>query len=407
MLRYLFSIVALAATLAAQTKKGVEKTMEDTQALERRAKTAAQAQNSFGLKMAADLAADHPHKNVFISPLSVYLALAMAETGSAGGTRNAMRRAMAVPETLGDDAFHESAAALSRVLRTRREVELSIANALWSDPSFPLAPAYVKRCAELFEAEATALEFRKPGAADIINHWVKQKTKDKIQEIVSQQQVEASKAILTNAVYFKGGWLDKFSKEATHDGPFHLAGGGVKQVPLMHQTGLRHAYFSGDGFEAASLQYGHSGVRLYAILPAPGRSPEQALAAISVEQLTRGYNPAELELKLPRFTLDYSASLKSELSRMGMSIAFKYPGAEFAPLGSPLFYLGEVLHKTRLEIDEEGTVAAAVTAIIAPVGAAMPQRVEKKVLIFDRPFALLLVDDSTGAILFAGVVYEP
>jgi serpin B len=92
---------------------------------------------------------------------------------------------------------------------------------------------------------------------------------------------------------------------------------------------------------------------------------------------------------------------------MGMAIAFKFPGAEFAPLGSPLFHLGEVFHKTRLEIDEEGTVAAAVTAITVPVGAAMPQRAEKKVLIFDRPFALLLVDDSTGAILFAGVVYEP
>ena len=398
--------IATLPWIAGQTKKGGTQ-MKDTQALEQLAKSAAQSQNSFGLKLMADLAAEHPRKNVFISPLSIYLALAMAETGSAGKTRSAMRHTMAVPGALSEDAFHESAAALSHVLRTRRDVELAIANALWSDPSLPLAPAYVQRCRELFEAEATTIEFLKPDAADIINNWVKQKTKAKISEIVAKQQVAASKAILTNAVYFKARWLDTFSKDATKDGVFHLANGGEKKVPLMHQAGLRGAYRSGDGFEAAELRYGHSGMGLFAILPAQGKSPEEALTKISVDALIHGYQPVELELKLPRFTLDFGASLKPGLSRMDMSIAFKFPGAEFAPLGSPLFFLGDVIHKTRLEIDEEGTVAAAVTAIFAPVGAAAPQRLEKRVLIFDRPFALLLVDHSTGAILFAGVVYEP
>jgi serpin B len=125
-----------------------------------------------------------------------------------------------------------------------------------------------------------------------------------------------------------------------------------------------------------------------------------------IEKLIHGHQPFRLELHLPRFTLDSSDSLKESLGQMGMGIAFQFPGAEFAPLGSPLFFVGDVLHKTRLEIDEEGTVAAAVTAIVAPAGAA-PGRVELKTLVFDRPFALLLCDTTTGVILFAGVVYEP
>jgi serine protease inhibitor len=156
-----------------QNKKGVAQNMEEIQSLEQQARPAAQAQNAFGLRLMAALAAEKPHANVFISPLSIYLALAMAETGSAGGTRSAMRRTMAVPGALDEPDFHASTSALSHVLRTRRDIELSIANALWSDPSFPLSPAYVKQCRELFEADATTLEFQKPGAADIINAWVK------------------------------------------------------------------------------------------------------------------------------------------------------------------------------------------------------------------------------------------
>jgi serpin B len=145
---------------------------------------------------------------------------------------------------------------------------------------------------------------------------------------------------------------------------------------------------------------------LCAILPAPGKSPEEVLAKLSIEKLLRGNEPFDLELHLPRFTLGFSAGLKEPLGQMGMGIAFQSPGAEFAPLGSPLFYIGDVLHKTRLEVDEEGTVAAAATGI-AMHASAMRRSLEKKTLVFDRPFALLLCDTSSGAILFAGVIYEP
>ena len=380
--------------------------MQGVQALVDKAKIAAEAQNAFGLKLLARVATERRHENVFVSPSSVFLALAMVENGAAGKTRSAMRRTLEVPAGVSEDAMHESAAALSKAFRSHDGIELSIANALWSDRSMPLAAAFVQRCRDLYEADAITLEFRKPGAAEVINNWVKQKTRQKISSIVSPQIVAASKAILTNAVYFQGRWRDPFSKQATQDGTFHLVNGTQKKVPLMWQAGLHGAYRSGDGFEAAVLPYERSGMALCAILPAPGKSPEEALAKVSMEKLIHGYEPFILELRLPKFTLDFSASLKEPLGQMGMGIAFQFPGAEFAPLGSPLFYIGDVLHKTRLEVDEEGTVAAAATAIVVETSAA-PRRVEKKTLVFDRPFALLLCDTSTGAILFAGVVYEP
>jgi serpin B len=174
----------------------------------------------------------------------------------------------------------------------------------------------------------------------------------------------------------------------------------------MHRSWIEDGYRSGEGFEAAALPYENSKMQLYAVLPTPGKSPEQALEKISVEKLRSPAEHNELDLRLPRFTLDFEVGLKDALQRMGMSIAFK-AGADFAPMGSPQFYLGDVLHKTRLEVDEEGTVAAATTAVIAKATAMMQKPAKKRVLVFDRPFALLLCDTETGAILFAGVVYDP
>jgi len=380
--------------------------MRDAQALAGQAKIAAEAQNGFGLRLVAGLAGERRQGNVFVSPSSVFLALAMLENGAEGQTRAAMRRTLEVPAGVSEDATQASASALLTALRSQEGVELSIANALWSDRSLPLAPAFVQRCQDLYEAQAFTLDFRKPGAAEAINDWVNEKTRGKIPSIVTPQIVSVSKAILTNAVYFKGCWRDPFPKQATLEGTFHLADGGQKKVPFMHQGALHGAYRSGDGFEAAVLPYEGSGMALCAILPAPGKSPEQALTKVSIQKLLQNNEPFDLELRLPRFTLGFSASLKPALGQMGMGIAFQDRGAEFAPLGSPLFYIGDVLHKTRLEVDEEGTVAAAATGI-AMHASALRRSLEKKTLVFDRPFALLLCDTTTGAILFAGVIYEP
>jgi serine protease inhibitor len=368
---------------------------------------AAAAQNAFGMAVLADETAHRPGKNVFLSPTSLFLALAMLENGAAGETLAAMRLAMAVPAEMSDAALQESASGLSKELRSREGIDLSIANALWADPGFPLDPVFVRKCRDLYDADAFSFSFVKPEAADIINSWVKRNTRDRIPDIVDPDTVRNSSTILTNAIYFRGTWRNPFEKADTEDGVFHLVDGRQKKVRMMSQRGLGGAYRAGDGFEAAELPYGRSGMVLQAILPSPGTSPERALSRVSMGELTGSPEPVLLDLRLPRFTLDYSTRLKDALSRMGMAVAFRYPGAEFGPLGSPDFFIGQVLHKTRLEIDEQGTVAAAATAIIGMLGCAAPRPMERRVLVFDRPFGLLLCDTASCAILFAGVVYEP
>lgn len=364
-------------------------------------KDASAAMNGMGLKMVAALSARRPKQNVFISPLSIFMALAMTESGAGGATRDAMRQALAVPPGLSDDQLRGSASALMKVLQAERGAELLIANGLWSDSSMPMSQDFVKRCNTFYQADVTSLDFQKPAAANEIEKWVKEKTHGKITGLISPDALLNTRALLTNAVYFHGKWAHQFPKNETAPQSFHLATGGVKKVQMMHQDSLAGAYRQGDGFEAAALDYRGSHIRLYAILPSRGSSPEQALAKISVDKLKASAGHVELDLRMPRFTLDYKEELKDTLSGMGMDAAFQ-SGADFAPMGSPGFFIGGVVHKTRLEVDEEGTTAAAAT------GVAMLASVPRvKTLVFDRPFALLLCDTQTNAVLFAGVVYEP
>jgi serpin B len=155
------------------------------------------------------------------------------------------------------------------------------------------------------------------------------------------------------------------------------------------------------------LSYKNSAMFFYALLPQPGKTPKDVLASLRPERLSDGPTEFDLDLKLPRFTLDFSASLADYFKKMGMDVAFRYPGADFLPMGSKELFISDVIHKTRLEVDEKGTVAAAATAIMMGAGSARRQAPKKKILVFDRPFVVLIGDSQTGAVLFAGVIEDP
>ena len=225
--------------------------------------------------------------------------------------------------------------------------------------------------------------------------------------IVTREAVMAAGVILTNAVYFRGKWKQPFSKSQTESKPFYLAGERSKAVRMMRNSNLSLAYRDGVEFESAELAYEGSEIRMQVLLPKPGRNAGQVLATLDWDWLRNMRASAGLDLSLPRFTMAFEGMLSGTLKKMGMDIAFKYPGADFTPMGSKLFYIGEVIHKTRLELDEEGTVAAAATSVIMNLGSAMPVKREKKTLVFDRPFLALLYENATGALLFAGIVREP
>ena len=370
------------------------------------AKIAVAAERTFGLRLLRDIVDRKPSENVFLSPISVFLALHMTENGSAGATRTAMKNVLALPDV--DAAvLNASAVALQGLLKARDAAALTIANALWADRHFTLAPDFVKLCETVFNARAASLNFSDPQAAAEINDWVKINTNGKIGDIVTPKMVADASVILTNAVYFAGKWHSKFTKSETRDEPFHKSGGGTKTVPMMHQSSLRGAYRSGSNFEGAMLRYLASTVFFYVLLPQPGKTPRDVLASLDMEHLPDGPSEFDLDLKLPRFSLDFSEGLAEYLKKMGMDIAFHYPQADFGPMGSKELFISEVIHKTRLEVDEEGTVAAAATAVIMGVGSARPQQRPLKTLVFDRPFVVLIGDSQTGAVLFAGVIEDP
>jgi serpin B len=366
---------------------------------------AAAAERSFGRELLLEMVARKPRQNVFISPLSVFLALHMAENGAAGATRTAMRKTLALPD-LEPEALNASTAALVAGLKSRNPAALNIANALWADRRFTLDPDYVKLCTTLFGASAASLDFRDARAAAEINDWVKSETKGKIANIVTADAVAKAAVILTNAVYFAASWRTEFSPSQTQTAGFHLTGGGEKSVPMMHQARITGAYRTGGNFEGALLQYKQSSIFLYALLPREGKTPGEVLGSMDLEHLTAGPAEFDLDLKIPRFSLDFSASLAEYLEKMGMGLAFRYPGADFKPMGSGEFVISDVIHKTRLEVDEKGTVAAAATAVTM-TAAAMMQRREAKTLVFDRPFAVLIGDSQSGALLFAGAIENP
>lgn len=361
---------------------------------------------SFGLALLQQESVARIKQNVFISPLSIFLALAMTENGAAGETKVAMRKVLAFPTDASDEAVNESAAALLKSLQSRGEAELAVANALWVDVKSTISPDFVCVCQKIYDATTETLDLSEPSSASAINDWVTEKTRGKISHIVTPGNIADAIAVLTNAVYFKGKFCIPFRKKLTRTEDFYLADGREKVVLMMRNI-LSDSYRSGRGFEAAVLRYKDSGIELYMLLPAKGTSPEQILTAESVQEMLIPKRFIELDLSMPRFTIDFSSYLKESLTRLGMGNAFQYPGADFSALGSPRFYLDEVIHKTRLVVDEEGTVAAAATAVEMTLSAVMPQPVEMKTLVFDRPFAAILRDTITGAMIFAGVVYEP
>jgi serpin B len=259
---------------------------------------------SFGLALLQQGSALNLKQNVFISPLSIFLALAMTENGAAGETKAAMRRVLALPADASEEAVNESTAALMTTLQSQGKTELAIANALWVDVSSTIAPDFVRLCQEIYDATARTLDLDQPSSAVAINKWVSEKTRGKIPSIVTPATIAGAIAVLTNAVYFKGKFCIPFEKEQTQPKPFYLADGREKVVPMMRNCELPDSYRSGKRFEAAVLPYKDSTIALYMLLPARGTNPAQILTEESLQEMLLAEESCELDLSMPRFTIE-------------------------------------------------------------------------------------------------------
>ena len=361
----------------------------------------ASANTAFGFKLLTDLRQRQPDANILISPLSISIALTMTYNGAVGETQRAMAEALEI-ENLGIDTVNRSNAALRINLEnTGPKVEIAIANSIWSRQGVEFNPSFLDRNREYFEAKIESLNFNDPQAAQIINDWVETNTNGKIEQII-QQIDPATLMFLINAIYFKGSWQKEFDKSATRDGAFYLSDGSEKRAPMMYRRGA-YPYFRGEGFEAARLPYGDGKVSMYIFLPNRDSNLNDFTAQLNAENWANWMTQFRerrdnSEMILPRFKMEYEVSLNEALASLGMGIAFG-SDADFSGMGQHLF-ISEVRHKAIMEVNEEGTEAAAVTTVVAVTSLPPTFRV-------DRPFFFAIHDEQTKTILFMGTVVEP
>jgi serine protease inhibitor len=366
----------------------------------------AAANTGFAFDLFHQIVQEQPDANVFISPFSVSMVLQMIENGAAGVTKQEMEQVLHIAG-LPAEGLNPSCETLNRLLRSQTNVTLEMANAIWYKQGIPLKPAFASVNKEFFEAELGPVDFARPQSAQIINTWADRSTHGKIQDIVRWPFDPATRVVLANAIYFKGKWERPFEKKDTKPHLFYAADGDKKVVPTMWQHG-RLAYQTGDDFQAVRLPYAGRRLWMDVYLPATNSSLAKLLSRFNAprerDRLLGEFLEREGTLALPRFKLEYSVRLNDSLQALGMKHAFH--DANFSRMSDEPLEISAVKQKSCVEVNEEGTEAAAVaTGIMQTTAVLRPQSPFE--MIVDRPFFLVIEDHQTQSVLFMGVVNDP
>ncbi|MBW4643896.1 MAG: serpin family protein [Goleter apudmare HA4340-LM2] len=363
--------------------------------------------NKFGFKLFAEVLKNNSsEKNVFVSPSSVAIALAMTYNGASGSTQQVMAKTL---ELQGMDlsAINSSYAALKSLLENPDPlVQLAIANSLWADKDASLRSDFLQKAQDFYKAKVTTLNFQDAATPDVINSWVNENTQGKINKIVDTVDPEQV-LFLINAIYFKGQWSNEFDKTKTAQYPFYLTSGSQKPQQMMSQEG-NYLYHETDQFQAVSLPYGKEGkLSFYIFLPKENsnlKAFEKNLSFENWAQWMTQFRNREGSIRLPKFKTDYEVTLNDALKALGMEEAFSSK-ADFSGMGKNLA-ISQVKHKALIEVNEEGTEAAAATSVgIVATSYREPQKPFQ--MIIDRPFFCAIRDHQTGTILFMGSIVDP
>ncbi|MEM9922967.1 MAG: serpin family protein [Cyanobacteria bacterium P01_D01_bin.50] len=361
----------------------------------------------FGFNLFSQLLIGDRNRNLFVSPSSIALALAMTYNGASGSTQEEMAKALEL-QGINLQQINSSYAELKASFKNPDpKVKLNIANSLWVDKSVSFKSDFIQNNQEFYQARVTSLNFADSHALHIINNWVKENTQGKIDKIIDN--IDPNKVLyLLNAIYFKGNWTREFEKDQTAPFDFHLSSGEIKQHPMMSQSG-EYQYYETEKFQAVSLPYGeHGRISFYIFLPKQNsnlNSFYEKLNAVNWEKWMSQFTEREGFVRLPRFRMEYETRLNDALSALGMKEAFS-DNANFSAMGTDL-KISEVKHKTFVEVNEEGTEAAAVTSIgIRAMSAIIPAQ-EPFRMIVNRPFFCAIRDNQTHSILFMGSIVEP
>jgi serpin B len=376
----------------------------------------AAADNAFGFRLLNAVQKTVPSGNVVLSPVSAALNLSMVLNGADGQTRQEMLSALSL-SGWELSAINEANGQLIKVIRTpANSITLSVADSLWVDSRrATLRADYVKQTQAWYDAEMSDIDFSNPTAATRINGWASKETQGRIAKVIDRID-PADLVLLLNAVYFKGQWTHKFDKAQTQQRDFALAGGAVKQVLRMTQSG-RFDYFETPQLQAIRLSFGDGDLAMEVLLPAKSSSLGALEAELTAEHWTSWQAQYALRsgtIELPRFELKSNYRLNDPLQALGMTRAFHPDGAQLTGMFSSApgqlrtgrFVISSVVQSTYWKVDEEGSEAAAVTTT-GIRAAAVARPVQPFRMIVDRPFFCAIEDRRSGALLFVGAIYDP
>ncbi len=353
--------------------------------------------------------------NLFYSPYSISVALAMTYAGARNETEQQM--ADTLHFTLPQERLHPALNGLDLKLASRGEgaegkdeegFRLNIANSIWGQEDYEFLNEFLDVLAENYGAGLRLLDFiNAPESSRItINNWVSDRTEGRIEDLIPQGAIDTlTRLVLTNAIYFNAAWLNPFSEDMTGDGTFHLLDGSEVTVPMMTQT-ESFGYSEGEGYQAVELPYDGRELSMVILLPNNGEFDdfEGTLDADIVDAITNDLKYRKVQLTMPKFEFESEFSLVNTLAAMGMPVAFS-GAADFSGMtGARDLFISDILHKAFVSVDEAGTEAAAATAVIMSLTAAPEQPVE---VTLDHPFIFLIRDIETGAVLFVGRVANP
>lgn len=365
-----------------------------------------EADNQLGFEFFQYLYAELPqNENLFISPVSINLALGMARNGANNATLDSIEQVMHLAGMTSQEINETFQSLIHDLSNLDNQVILNIANSIWYDVNLQVESPFIQSNQQYFNAEVTALDFADPYSVGIINNWVAEKTNDKIKSIINNLS-PYDRMVLINAIYFKGNWKYQFDENETYDGQFLLEDNSPSDCKFMKME-LDAELLSNEYARGIKLPYGNESYEMVVLMPHDGISIQemmQQLTAANWAQWNSAFTlETEVKLHLPRFTFEYEKTLNEALIDMGMGIAFG-DQADFSGISQTEFlYISEVIHKSFVEVNEKGTEAAAVTAIVFET-TSMPM---EKYFIANKAFVFLIQEKQTGAIMFMGKLGKP
>jgi serine protease inhibitor len=368
----------------------------------------------FGARLFAGLAQSRgSDSNTVISPLSAGMALALVAAGANGATYDALTHVIGA-DLLNPAGLARRDSLLLFALSARKDVVLEIANALWLSPRYTIQPSYVAKAGSAYRSQVRSVALNTAAGVATVNAWAKEKTHGKIPLILDAPLSDTTAVVVTNAVYFRGVWLEEFAVTATRPLDFHSRPERSESVPGMERTG-HLAYLRGTGMQVVRLPYRGGKASLFVLLPDTGvriENVESRLAESGLSSMLSEYQWRDVHLRMPRVHAEASMDLKQSLKLLGATIAFTCEQADFRSMlvlrvADQRACIGDVKQKTFLDIDEKGTVAAAVTAVSMSMADSAEQPQPPIEFIVDRPFLFVLRDEVSGVPLFMGRIVQP